>query len=201
MGRSGFHVRWLVTAASVPLIGCSQDGSMPGAEPPAPPRVDAAAHDQRATSAPEPETAGLSVAEPSPSEPVKAVMGLRPATAEAGAAAELLISVRIARAHYVHAPGDPESKFAPLSVDLELPDGVTASGEWIFPPPQTRKGGVPEYRDVALLRRSLDVASTLKPQTLTVRGVLHYQACTEELCWPAGKMELSAPLVISTKPR
>jgi hypothetical protein len=138
----------------------------------------------------------FAVPEPSPSEPVKASMEFRSA---GDGTAELLVAVRIARAHYVHAPGDEGSKFAPLSMELTLPDGVTTVGDWIFPPPQAGRGGSPEYRDSVLLKRSLRIGA-ISPRTLTIGGVLRFQACTEELCWPAGKMELFAPLVIGPKP-
>jgi hypothetical protein len=57
------------------------------------------------------------------------------------------------------------------------------------------------YRNTALLRRSLRVGSGFEPRTLTVIGELRYQVCTEELCWPPGKLKLSAPLVVQSQRR
>ena len=51
---------------------------------------------------------------------------------------------------------------------------------------------MPIYRDTVLLRRPLKLISP--PKEPTVSGVLRYQACNEELCWPPGKLELTARL-------
>src|SRR5262245_2106790 len=75
----------------------------------------------------------LSVPEPSPSEPVKAVMAFRPASVTAGGAGELLVAVRVAPAHYLHATRDPGGKFTPLGIELSLPTGITALKDWEFP--------------------------------------------------------------------
>src|SRR4051794_1190281 len=60
----------------------------------------------------------LSVPDPSPSEPVKAAMAFRPASVSAGGTAELVVSIRIARAHYLHAARDAGGKFTPLGIEV-----------------------------------------------------------------------------------
>jgi hypothetical protein len=129
------------------------------------------------------------VPEPSPSEPVKAVMACRPS---GPITAELLVAVRIARAHYLHAEADRGGTFTPLKIETTLPQGVEFDGDWNFPTPEV--GRVPMYRTSVLLRRSLKITSP--PLSREVTGVLRYQACNDELCWPPGKLELSAPLPI-----
>jgi hypothetical protein len=135
------------------------------------------------------------VPEPSPSEPVRAVMACRPS---GRVTAELLVAVRIARAHYLHAEADHGGTFTPLGMEATLPAGIEFAGDWAFPPAEAGRAGVAVYRNFVLLRRSLRVASP-PPKTLTVTGVLRYQACNDELCWPPGKMELSAPISIRTE--
>jgi hypothetical protein len=132
------------------------------------------------------------VPEPSPSEPVKAVMACRPS---GRFRAELLVAVRIARAHYLHAEADHGGTFTPLKIEAMLPPGVEFVGDWIFPTPEA--GRVPVYRTSVLLRRSLKITSP--PSSREVTGVLRYQACNDELCWPPGKLELSAPLPIQAE--
>jgi len=109
---------------------------------------------------------------------------------------ELRVSVRIARAHYLHADAGDGGKFAPLAIEAELPAGVSAVGDWSFPPPEDAGGGKPVYRDAVLLRLPLAVAPDASPGTRTVVATLRCQACNEELCWPPSKLDLSAPLVI-----
>jgi hypothetical protein len=121
------------------------------------------------------------VPEPSPSEPVKAVMECR--------TEELLVAVRIARAHYLHAEADHGGTFTPLKIEATLPPGVEFIGDWVFPEPQKERG-IAIYRMNVLLKRKLKVISA----TAKVTGILRYQACNDELCWPPGKLELSAQL-------
>jgi hypothetical protein len=128
-------------------------------------------------------------------------MTIRPASVSAGGTVEIQVAVRVARAHYVHAASGPGDRFTPLGIDVALPAGVEASKGWVFPAPQNGRTGAPEYRDAVLLKRTVTVLPTVAPQTLVFRGELRYQACTDELCWPAGRLKLSAPLVIRTGPR
>ena len=109
--------------------------------------------------------------------------------------AELLVVVRIARAHYLHAEADHGGTFTPLRIEASLPPGAEFDGDWDYPAPEA--GRVPAYRNTVLLRRSLKMTSPTPSQDAT--GVLRYQACNDELCWPPGKLELSAPLAIQAE--
>lgn len=128
-------------------------------------------------------------------------MVIRPESAKAGQTVELLVAVRIASAHYLHAADDSDTTFVPVAMSLVLPDGIEAVGEWQFPAPISVHGHSMGYRESIFLRRSLKVLPTALPQTLRLMGALHYQACTDELCWPKGTMELSAPLTIQSQTR
>src|ERR1700722_4578628 len=66
----------------------------------------------------------VSAAAPAPEEPVRATMKFRPESLSAGEAAELLVSVRIAPAHYVHAVNNPGEPWVPMAMNVSLPDGV-----------------------------------------------------------------------------
>lgn len=143
----------------------------------------------------------LSVPDPSPSEPVKAVMEFRPGSVSAGAEGELVVSIRIARAHYLHAKADPGGKFTPLGIEVELPSGIAGTRDWQFPPPETGRTGAPVYRERVLLRRPLRVKSSAAARSLVITGKLRYQACTEDLCWPPRTLELSAPVSIQPMSR
>jgi len=189
MRKAYLHLPWVLASLVGSLFGCGSNPTIPRAEDlreVVVPRV------QTGPIVPGPED--LSVPESSPSEPVKAVMKFRPASVSDGSTVELLVDVRIARAHYLHAAGDPGSRFTSLDMEVTLPAGIKFIGGWKFPPPEAGRAGAPVYRNSVLLRRSLKVASTLPPQPLIVAGVLSYQACTDDLCWPPGKTELSATL-------
>lgn len=139
------------------------------------------------------------VPEPSPSEPVAAVMTIRPVRASIGDSVEVLVSVRIASAHVIHAKDDAGGPYFPLDVTATLPEGVEPNGDWRFPTSEKWHGNSPVYRNSVSLRRSLKVVAGPEPRNLMVKGELRYQVCTEELCWPPGKLELSAPLIIEPR--
>jgi hypothetical protein len=192
------HVPWILASLIGPFSGCGLDSTAPRAEQPhvkviVPDRTQSIAAADVPVADPTP-----TVPEPSPSEPVKAALASRPASISPGATAELLVAVRIAGAHYLHAEADHGGTFTPLKMEARLPAGVEFVGDWTFPPPVAGRAGVPVYRNSVLLRRSLKVTSPL-PQTLNVTGVLRYQACNDDLCWPPGKLELSAPLTIQAE--
>ena len=146
-------------------------------------------------------TEEVSVPDPSPAEPVTAVMTIRPDRAVAGETVEVLVRIRIASAHFIHAPGEAGGPFIPVSVNATFPAGLEPIGDWRFPPPEKGRGSALVYRDSVVLRRSLKVVSSPRPEPLTVTGELRYQVCTDELCWPQGKLQLSAPLTIHSPRR
>jgi hypothetical protein len=139
----------------------------------------------------------VSAPEPSASLPVTAVMQIRPAPSGAGDVVDVLVYARIASRHFLHAPDDAEKTFIPVSIELDLPDGVEALGEWQFPAGKMEHGSR-VYRDSVVLRRTLKVDSRKKEQLEKLSARLRYQACTDELCWPPQKIELSANLLAPT---
>jgi hypothetical protein len=136
------------------------------------------------------------VPDPTPGEPVTAVMTIQPDRATAGETVEVLVCVRIASAHFIHAPGEAGGPFIPVAVNAQLPAGVEPVGDWQLPSPEKGRGTALVYRNSVVLRRSLKVVSMSASESLLVTGELRYQVCTDELCWPQGKLQLSAPLTI-----
>jgi hypothetical protein len=138
----------------------------------------------------------VSAAAPALEEPVTATMKFRPESLSAGEAAELLVAVRIAPAHYVHAANNPGEPWVPLAMNVSLPDGVEFSEDWQLPTPEKGHGDALVYRNSVLLRRALRVGAQFAPRNVRISGKLRYQACNDELCWPTRTMELSATLSI-----
>jgi len=194
---------WLVIVLIGALPGCSSDST-------AKQSVDVNAENFRVPTvsrAHAPATAvatsieEVAVPDPSPSEPVTAVMTIRPQRASVGETVEVLVQIRIASAHFIHAKDDAGGPFVPVAVNTTLPDGVEPIDDWQAPTPEKGRGNAPVYRNSVLLRRSLKVVASPALETLTVIGELQYQVCTDELCWPRGKLGLSAPLMIQPHPR
>jgi Disulphide bond corrector protein DsbC len=160
--------------------------------------LQATAPDQHKAPAPTVSTAPIPkpdpiAPEPSQSDPVKAVMECRTTS---GNTAELLVAVRIAGTYYLHAEADHGGTFTPLKIEATLPPGVEFVGDWSFPAP-TKERGIEVYRTSVLLKRALKITSATADSKVT--GVLRYQACYDELCWPPGKLELSAPISIQAE--
>jgi len=84
--------------------------------------------------------AQFSIPDPSPSEPVQAAMRIEPQSASAGDTAELVVYLRIARTHFVHASDPMDAVFTPIEVNVTLPEDLVAQGEWLFPAPE--QGGL-----------------------------------------------------------
>ena len=187
---------WLIVILLGPLSGCGSNApDMNGDENKGNLHVQAASTLERSgNGADESADIQFSVPDPSPNEPVKAMMKIDPENVPAGETVTVFVSVRIARAHYLHAVNNSDKTFIPVAVNVPLPKGIEAAGEWQFPTPDKVHGNALGYRDSMLMRRSLKVLSSATQQTLLLTGELSYQACTDELCWPPGKIALSAPL-------
>jgi Thiol:disulfide interchange protein len=134
--------------------------------------------------------------EPSPSNPVVVAMKVYPATVAPGGNVELLVYLRIARAHYMHCSSGRNSNYSPVEVNVELPKDLKAQGNWRYPQPESTVGDEPVYRNALLLRLPVAVASKTPESKLNVSGKLSFQVCTDELCWPSQSVEISAPIII-----
>lgn len=190
----------LVMMASGLSAGCNSDSRLPEAV-----RDQAADSVTTTDAAPLPDSSATStlreqvpVAAPSPSEPVTASMIIRPESANGGDTVEVLVLVRIARAHYLHADNSHQP-FTAVAMNLTLPEELQAVSDWRFPTPEKARDNSLVYRDTVTLRRSLRIRSIASPKILSVAGELRYQACNDELCWPPGTLDLSTSLAIKQR--
>jgi hypothetical protein len=146
-------------------------------------------------------TREFTIAEPSPHEPVTAAMKLEPSSPTPGAEAELLVYVRIARAHFVHAAKATQQVFAPVEISVSLPPELEAQGDWRYPTAEIDRSGSPVYRNSILLRRPLRVSADADAHTYVVVGEIKCQVCTDEICWPLKRIDLSTSFTIPPLPR
>jgi len=143
----------------------------------------------------------FSLSDPSPSEPVVVGMMFDPPFGGAGDSTELIVYVRIARAHYVYAQGDANSTFSAVTMRVQFPVELQAQDDWHFPQAEVDKNGRRVFRDAVLLRCPVKVAADALTSSLTVNGQLSCQVCTDELCWPKRSIEVSAPFTIQSSRR
>src|SRR5262245_44499941 len=125
MNKLGLEVPLLLAMLIGPLAGCGSgfQATGAGANRTVQPGEAVLARDEAKSTAKKPEPEEISVPDPSPSEPVKASMRFRPESVAPGTRVELLVALRVAGAHYIHAAGGPESPFTPLEIEATLPTG------------------------------------------------------------------------------
>ena len=136
----------------------------------------------------------LADTKPSSSVPVTAVMETVPPEVRAGGTFELLVRVEIADVHYIYASNAAGKPFTPTTLNVTLPAGVEVLGDWTGPEPTRKRNGDFIYTDSVSFHRPLRVRANVPAGALSMKGELHYQACTEELCWPPHTLQLSAPV-------
>jgi len=109
------------------------------------------------------------------------------ASARPGATVKLFVDVVPDKKIHVYAPGAKD--YLPVVVELStLPAGVRAgrlayppSEDWYFEPLNEH---VPVYQAPFRLTQDIRIGTAVKPgQTLTVFGVLKYQACDDTTCY------------------
>jgi len=142
---------------------------------------------------------GFPAPEPSRTEPVTAAMKADRDTVHAGESFEVLVRVRIAAGHHIYSTNTIDGPFTPTTLDLILPAELEPVGKWVAPKPTTTKTGDRIYSDSILFRRSLKVRLNTLPGLLSIKGELRCQACTEELCWPPGKIGVSTTVAVVSK--
>ena len=120
-------------------------------------------------------------------------------TVRAGESFEILVRVRIAGGHHIYSTNALNGPFTPTTLDLILPAELEPAGQWVTPKPTTTKTGDRIYTDSNLFRRSLRVRLNSPPGLLSIKGELRCQACTEELCWPPGKIGVSTTVAVVSK--
>lgn len=143
----------------------------------------------------------FALSKPSSSEPVTAAMKSAPPEVMAGETFEVLVRVEIAGGHHIYASNMVGKPFLPATLDVTLPGGVEALGHWIGPEPIRRRNGDLVYTDSVLFRRRLKVRANVPAGPLSIKGELHYQACTEELCWPPRIIRLSSSIDVRSPKR
>jgi hypothetical protein len=196
-GRGGAHLNgfpllamlWIAVMA---LAGCSAESPSRGAD-----RRDAVAN----VTATKTTVTNAQFALPKPSSyrPVTAAMEIVPADVQKGGIAEIQVRLEIAGAHYIYATNVVGKPFIPVSLNVNLPDGIEFSGGWVAPAPDRTKTGELVYTDSVSFRRSLRVGSNVPAGPVSIRGELRYQACTEELCWPPQTITLSSSINVSAQ--
>lgn len=96
--------------------------------------------------------------------------------------AQLVLTLRIAEPWYIYVKS---SRSAVLEIDLQLPPGVVAPGEWTKPKPRPvyQDERVEIYTGEQVLRRGLRLSSTASAAEKII-ATIRFQACDPTVCRP-----------------
>ena len=130
---------------------------------------------------------------------VVAAMTVTPAEVVAGGTVEIVVPVTIASGSHIYATNDADRAFVPTTLDLTLPDGVEALSAWIMPEPIRRNNGDRIYTQAVAFHRTLRVAENVLAKSIPIQVSLHFQVCTEDVCWPPQTITFSSQIDVLQK--
>ena len=189
MTRSTWRVG-VMGVAALALAGCEPTSAPLATEPPA------------VAESPAPAAVTLKidieVTEPTSDAPFAAAAGITPAQVRPGETVTLVIRAKTADQWHIYTVDKPAGVSIQTTLDLNLPDGVAAAGEWSNPVAEPYKAEEPVfiYHGDFLFHRQLQIADDAAPGTLEVKCEFGYQACNDSLCLPPTSTELTAELEI-----
>jgi hypothetical protein len=136
----------------------------------------------------------IEVEAPRDGEPVTAAVAVLEPSAKRGDTVTLAVRVNVAFGWHVYADVPAGSAYPTTKLDLELPDGVEADGDWQLPP-STAHDGAKVWTGELTFTRKLRVGG--KGQAHARIGCeIRYQVCNEEMCLPPAALEVSTTLPI-----
>ncbi len=133
--------------------------------------------------------------EPTAAEPVIWSAAVVPATAVAGAEVVVEIRARMAAGWTIHPVDASPGPASPTTLNLELPPGVEAVGDWELPPtrrPLDKPGSGAVYEGEVTFRQTLRVDKAAAAGALEIRCEVGFQACDAEMCRRPEKVSLVA---------
>lgn len=121
--------------------------------------------------------------------------------AQAGRTISASLTIEIPPGYHVNAH-EPISRFAlPTKIEAQLPEGYKLGPIW-YPPALVRKFSFTDellgvYEKRAVIRFSFTIPSNERPRTTTVKAILFYQSCSNEVCFPPKKQEATVVFKIT----
>jgi DsbC/DsbD-like thiol-disulfide interchange protein len=135
----------------------------------------------------------IELEEPASYNPFVARAVLVPANVEVPATLTFIIRAKTAPGWHVYATDGPVGISQPTRLDLQLPDGVEADGDWVFPEPAQGDAGTQlVYEGDLVFRRRLKITDAASSGPLSVGCEITYQACDAFSCRPPESLKLEA---------
>jgi len=185
-GRSSNRTRWLpLLGIALLAAGCSRSAT------PTTPAPKDSATTQGQTAGP--------VEHRIDGQPVSAILRLAQGTVSPGDHVELAIELQIAPTWEIHTLDATPSSTA-TQLELSLPDGIVASGDWQAPDAQSSAAppGAPVYLTRVTFTRTLVVDAQLRPGICEITCEVGFQACTGRQCLQPNRIRLQVPLELKS---
>ena len=132
-------------------------------------------------------------------DPVALAMTVAPSALRAGDAFEVTLSVDVAPGYEIY-PIGAAPPAVPTRIDLDLPAGFRADGEWSRPPTVRSENpdGHSAYAGQVVFVRRVVVARDLPPGVHRLGCAVRYQACTARLCLSPAEFTLAATVTVES---
>jgi hypothetical protein len=131
-------------------------------------------------------------AQPTAKDPVAAAAELSPSKVRPGDTLEFVVRVQTAPTWHIYAAVGSSGPGAPTRLNLRLPEGIQAEGQWSFPNSIRGFDGQLIYEGTLEFRHKLRVAAAAAPGRKAVACEFGYQACDPRSCRPPQTAELVA---------
>lgn len=124
-----------------------------------------------------------------------------PRVAIKGGTGEVVISIKIADGYHINANPPSEAFLKPTEVEITSANGITAEKP-VYPPALNKKFPFSEkeiavYEKEATIKVKLRAAAGATKGEQLITGVLRYQACDNEVCYPPTNMDLMIATTIN----
>mgnify|MGYP002639215769 CR=1 FL=1 len=103
----------------------------------------------------------------------------------------VLVRGKVSKGWHLYAGLPDASPYQLTELNLELPAGVQADGDWILPASQPKKPGSKMLYWTGDLIFSQRVKSTSPLQASDIHALVDFQACDEQMCMPPTQVKLS----------
>jgi hypothetical protein len=130
-------------------------------------------------------------------DPVSVVFKSPAMGLHAGKTFAVSVVLDIASFHEIH-DRDARPPFVPTRMELKLPKGFRASGEWKAPEPvrSMMPDGHPAYAGEVTFQREIQIEDDAMLGEYELVCSIRYQACTARFCFPPKSVKLSVPVSV-----
>jgi thioredoxin:protein disulfide reductase len=111
-----------------------------------------------------------------------------------GESMRLAVRVSLAGEFHINSHVPSAEYLIPTTFELAVPEGLL-SGDWEFPKGKTKKFSFSEtplsiYEGTFVIQGTVKATEHSQPGPRQARGVLKYQACTDQRCYPPKKQDV-----------